>query len=75
MISQIRKQTITYVMSAFGIVAGLAWNDAIKALIEHFYPFGSANGLAAKFVYAVIVTIIVVLVTLQLIRWAGEEQK
>lgn len=73
MISDVRKQTITYIVSAFGIVAGLAWNDAIKSLIEFIFPAGSGS-LVAKFIYAILVTLAVVLVTGALMRWAGREE-
>lgn len=73
MISDIRKQTIGYIVSAFGIVAGLAWNDAIKGFIEYLFPLGT-NGLWAKFLYALIVTFVVVLVTAYLLKLAGKEE-
>ncbi|MDD4049838.1 MAG: DUF5654 family protein [Candidatus ainarchaeum sp.] len=50
--------------SAFGLVAALAWNDAIKALFTSI--FGSAGTIIAMFLYAIIVTIIVVWVTMRL---------
>jgi len=57
---KIKNQTRTYMVGAFGLVAGLAWNDAIKSLIETLFPF-SSSGIWAKFIYAVLITIIVVL--------------
>jgi len=74
MISEVRKQTITYIVSAFGIVAGLAWNDAVKALIERFFPIESGNSLLAKFFYALVITLVVVVVTMQLLKWADKHQ-
>ena len=56
------KQTLGYIIAAFGLVAGLAWNDAIKALIEYLFPL-SQNTLFAKFGYAVLVTVLAVLAT------------
>lgn len=50
--------------SAFGLVAALAWNDAIKALFVSI--FGTAGTIIAMFLYAIIVTIIVVWVTMRL---------
>ena len=52
----VMKTIITLVTTAFGLVAGLAWNDAIQKLIETLVGTGDAlNGL---FIYAIIVTII-----------------
>jgi len=48
-------------------VAGLAWNEAIKGLIEHIYPAGR-SGLWLKFVYAVAVTVFLVIFSLILAK-------
>ena len=66
---EVIKTVITLVTTAFGLVAGLAWNDAIQALISQFFKAGSA--LTGQVVYAVIVTIIAVVVTILLARIAG----
>ncbi|HOM68186.1 MAG TPA: DUF5654 family protein [Candidatus Paceibacterota bacterium] len=58
----LRTKTIGYISTALGIVAGLAWNEAIKALIEFLFPLGS-NTLIAKFVYAFAITAFVVFLT------------
>ncbi len=47
--------------SAFGLVAALAWNDAIQTLIKQVFPMQSE--LLGKFVYAVILTALIVVVT------------
>ena len=57
-----------YIATAFGLVAGLAWNEAIKAAIEYVFPL-SKNTLLAKFFYALAVTFLVV----YLIRLLGHE--
>jgi membrane protein YdbS with pleckstrin-like domain len=54
------------VTAAFGLVAALAWNGAIRAIFEHF--FGTADDITAMLVYAVVVTIIAVLVTIWIAR-------
>jgi hypothetical protein len=54
--------------AAFGLVAALAWNTAIQELFTRI--FGNSGDLAAKFLYAVIVTVIVVFVTIRLGRLA-----
>ncbi|MCQ2737982.1 MAG: DUF5654 family protein [archaeon] len=66
---EVLKTIITLITTAFALVAGLAWNDAIQALINTFMESGSA--LTGQIVYAVIVTIIAVIVTLLLGRAAG----
>ena len=51
---------------AFGLVAALAWNGAIQAIFRHF--FGTADNIPAMLVYAVVVTIIAVLVAIWIAR-------
>lgn len=70
---EVRKQTIGYIVSAFGLIAALAWNDAIKGLIDKFYTSG--DGLGAQFLYAGIVTLIVVVVTMYLLRFSGNQEE
>jgi hypothetical protein len=57
-------QTVTLINSAFALVAALAWNEAIKALLDRFFPAGS--GLYSKFGYAIIITVLVVIVSTRL---------
>jgi hypothetical protein len=64
------KTMITLVTTAFGLVAGLAWNDAIQELIKKLVGEGST--LSGLFIYAIVVTIIAVVATLILGRVAGK---
>lgn len=54
------------ITAAFGLVAALAWNGAIKAIF--LKVFGEAEGLGPMLIYAVIVTLIAVLATI----WVGK---
>jgi len=54
------------ITAAFGLVAALAWNGAIKAIF--LKVFGEAEGLGPMLVYAVIVTVIAVIATI----WVGK---
>lgn len=60
-------QTATLMNSAFALVAALAWNEAVKALIDRYIPSGSA--LYSQFIYALALTVIVVLVSMRLNRF------
>ncbi len=55
------------VASGFGLVAALAWNDFIKNLFSRIFP-EPKNNLFAMFAYALLITILVVVATLQLGR-------
>lgn len=72
--SEVRNQMVKYVVAALGLVAGLAWNDAIKSAIEYFFP-QDQNSLKAKIIYALIITLIVVILSFYLVRVAKKEEK
>jgi hypothetical protein len=57
------EKTITLILGGFGLVAALAWNEAIQTLFNTLFP--SNKGLIGKFIYALIVTCIVVIISLQ----------
>ncbi|EKD46518.1 MAG: hypothetical protein ACD_67C00203G0001 [uncultured bacterium] len=71
---EVREKTLGYIITSFGLVAGLAWNDAIKAFIERFFS-EPGDGLKAKFLYAAILTVAVVAVSLYLLRLFKVEKK
>lgn len=73
--AEVREKTATYIMGGLGVVVGLAWNEAIKGLIEYFIPYAGAGTLVAKFVYAVLLTIIIVVATTYLFRAPTKEAK
>ena len=52
------------ITSGFGLVAALAWNEAIQEVFSRFFKEG--EGLFAKVSYAVIVTLITILIVYQL---------
>ena len=71
---EIREKTLGYILTSFGLVAGLAWNEAIKAFIERFFS-DPRNGLQAKVLYAIAVTVVVVIMSLYLSRIFKVEKK
>lgn len=75
-----RRRTIEYLLAAFGLVAGLAWNDAVKTLIEEIFPIAK-NTIVVKFFYAIFITFVAVWISTYLTRITkgsqqdGEEKK
>ncbi len=65
---EIRERTIGYMLAAFGLVAGLAWNDAIQTFIAYLYP-RPENTLPAKFLYAIIITVLIVSISTYISRF------
>ncbi len=64
--AEVIEKLAALITAAFGLVAALAWNNAILELFKRF--FGDASTLGALIAYAVIVTLIAVLATI----WIGK---
>lgn len=62
----VAQKTLELMTAAFALVAALAWNDAVQALFVRL--FGTTDGILPKFIYAMIVTAIVVWVGVRLTR-------
>ena len=65
---EVVTQMLSLATSGFGLVAALAWNSVIQELINNYVKkFLPANsGLVSLLVYAVVVTILAVVVTMNL---------
>ncbi|MFU8767701.1 MAG: DUF5654 family protein [Candidatus Methanoperedens sp.] len=64
--SEVIEKIAALMTAAFGLVAALAWNGAIIAIFEEV--LGTAESIVAMVSYAIIVTIIAVIVTI----WIGK---
>lgn len=62
--NQVKERVTVLVVTAFGLVAALAWNDAVKSAFTAI--FGTPDNLIAQLAYAFVVTVIAVVVTLLL---------
>lgn len=72
---EIITQMLTLVTSGFGVVAALAWNQAIQDFVKEFVePRVPGSGLAYKFLYAILITMLIVLITVQLSRISAKFQ-
>ncbi|MFH0930230.1 MAG: DUF5654 family protein [Candidatus Moraniibacteriota bacterium] len=69
------EKVITLMTGAMGLVAALAWNDAIRKLFERVFGTQGSGDVTAMFIYAGIVTAAVVLVTYRLTRFAERMKK
>ncbi len=74
---EIIEKIAALITAAFGLIAALAWNDAIKALFVGPCGTEGAGALCAlsaggPWVYAIIVTLIAVLATLWIAKVAGK---
>jgi len=62
---EVLEKMASLATAGFGLVAALAWNDAIKAIFEKLFPKPGDNIIALTG-YALVITIIVVIITIQL---------
>lgn len=60
---------ITLASASLGLVAALAWNEAIKATIKQV--FGTSESLAGLYTYAILATVLAVVVLTLLARAAA----
>ena len=56
--------------SGFGLVAALAWNELIKEVVEGYIKpvVGGNSGIISLLIYAVLVTVLAVVITYNLTR-------
>lgn len=74
---EIVKQMVTLSTSGFGLVAALAWNNLIQELVNNYIKkwIPGNSGLVSLLIYALVVTVLAVFVTIQLSRLAQKLQK
>ena len=67
---EITRKMLDLATSGFGLVAALAWNELIKELVgQYIKPLvGGASGIISLAIYAVLITILAVVVTYNLSR-------
>ena len=66
----ILQSLITLASASLGLIAALAWNDAIKATIKKI--FETDDSLAGLYTYAILATVTAVVVVLVLARIAAK---
>jgi len=71
---EVIRRTSELLMAALALVAALAWNEAIQALFLRL--FGPASTLIAKFMYAILLTVLIVWVSARVAKLTSRlEQK
>lgn len=62
----------TLVISAFGLVAALAWNDTVKMFFATYYE--TPNTPWSMLIYAALVTLLAVFVTVEVSKVNGKKK-
>ena len=65
---EVIEKVAALVTAAFGLIAALAWNTAIQEIFRII--FGDQSGVLAMIFYAVVVTIVAIVVTIMIGRAA-----
>ena len=68
---EVIEKIAALITAAFGLIAALAWNEAIQEIFR--LVFGDQSGIWAMLFYAVVVTIIAVVVTIWIGRVAEKQ--
>lgn len=64
---EVTRQMLTLATSGFGLVAALAWNNLIQEFVSNYVKnWLPGSGLISLFIYALLITILAVFITLQL---------
>lgn len=71
---EILEKISTLATAGLGLVAALAWNDAIQSLFAAWFP-APGGGVVAKLSYALVITILIVIITIQLGRAVNVAKK
>ena len=71
---EIQQRISVYILAALGLVAALAWNDSIRSLIEYFFPLNK-NTVLIKFLYAILITCIVVIISIYLTKLLSDKNE
>jgi len=69
------EKVVTLMTGAMGLVAALAWNDAMRKLFERVFGTQGSGDVTAMFIYAGVITAAVVIVTYRLTRFAEKVKK
>lgn len=65
--SKIVAESLAMMGTAFGLVAALAWNEAVKAFINEFLP-RKGQGVLSLFIYAIFVTVFAVIIMSRVLK-------
>ena len=71
------KNMISLATSGFGLVVALAWNEVIKKTVEEYIDpwLGKSGGIISMLIYAIVINLQAVIVTMQLSRLQKKMEK
>ena len=71
------EEILKLATSGFGLVAALAWNELIKEVVTMYIKplVGGASGIISLAIYAILVTVLAVIVTINLSKLTEDKKK
>lgn len=71
------KNMISLATSGFGMVVALAWNELIRKGVEEYIDpfFGKGGSIISLFIYAIFITFLGVIITVQLAQLQKKIEK
>lgn len=74
---EVVKQMVVLSTSAFGLVAALAWNSVIQEFVNTYVKkwIPTGGGIISLLIYALIITVLAVLITVQLSKLSEKLQE
>ena len=70
---QLLETFASLITAAFGLVAALAWNETIKTAVKAVFP--NDNDITGLLVYAIIVTVLAVIMTMLIAKSLNNAKK
>lgn len=68
-LAETTNKTTEFIMAGLAVTIGLAWNEAIKSGIDEHFPItANGGGVRMKFIYAIALTAILVVITFTLLK-------
>ena len=71
---RVNATLVKYITAGSGVAAGFAWKDAIEDLIDYAFP-QTGKSILAKMIYAFVLTLFLVIVSVYLSRVLGKNKK
>ena len=70
--SDVLERVITLVIAALGLIAALAWDEALRQLFDEL--FGGRDTIWGKISYALLITVIAAFISVQLGQWLSKRR-
>jgi len=73
--SNLKSRLPTIVIGSLTLIASIAWNNGIRALIDQYISpeYSKSNNVRVKFIYALLLTVIIIIIIAILVQYVGEK--